>query len=57
MAGLDLILAGEAFALWTWFRRGFLPAAGGVLDQQQRHLLMIEAVEGAFNQWQTRSKS
>ena len=37
--------AGEALDLWAWAERGFLPKAGGVDDQLELDLRMIEIVD------------
>ena len=57
MGEVDLDLAAEAFELWTWAQRGFLPRPGGWRDQAERDLMMMETVWGAFSEWRIRCAS
>lgn len=41
---VDRRLANEAFGLWRHYRAGFLPSAGGVYDQSERDMELIEIV-------------
>ncbi|MBU2487942.1 MAG: hypothetical protein KKA60_00980 [Proteobacteria bacterium] len=57
MGDVDLDLAAEAFELWAWAQRGFLPLPGGWQDQAERDLMMMETVWGAFTEWRIRYAS
>lgn len=45
VAQVDRDMAYEAFRLANHFQKGFLPYAGGIYDQPERLMQMIETVE------------
>jgi hypothetical protein len=48
VAAVDRRLFREAVGLYRHYRQGFLPGAGGILDQQERHLEMIETIDAVL---------
>lgn len=46
VAAVDRRLMREALGLYRHYRAGFLPRGGGIYDQQERDLEMIETVAG-----------
>ncbi len=35
----------EGLDMWAWMKRGFLPKPGGIDDQEERDLQVIEIIE------------
>ena len=50
MGTLDRRRAAEAVSLHRHYRAGFLPGPGGVLDQRERDLEMIETIEAVASE-------
>jgi hypothetical protein len=48
VASVDRRLVREAFAMYRHYRQGFLPGAGGILDQRELHLEIIETLDAVL---------